>query len=59
MKAKTWTVVTNSGKLAALESGMEKTEVQRPQHINARDFTHWLAPESRIDDSALRSLFKR
>jgi hypothetical protein len=59
MKMKTWTVISNTGKLAELESGVEKTEIERPEHINARDFAYWLAPESHIDDSALHSLFKR
>lgn len=59
MKTKTWKVITNTGKQAALESGLEKKEVQKPAHISARDFVHWLAPESRIDDNSLRSLFKQ
>jgi hypothetical protein len=59
MKTKTWKVITNTGKQANLESGLEKKEVQKPVHISARDFAHWLAPESRIDDNSLRSLFKQ
>jgi hypothetical protein len=59
VKTKTWKVITNTGKQAALESGLEKKEVQKPAHISARDFVHWLAPESRIDDNSLRSLFKQ
>ena len=59
MKTKTWTVVTNTGKQAELESGLDKTKVQRPTHISASEFVHWLAPETRIDDISLRSLFKR
>jgi hypothetical protein len=58
MRTKTWTVITNTGKQADLKSGVEKKEVQKPTHIKARDFVHWLAPESRIDDDSLRSLFK-
>jgi hypothetical protein len=59
MKSKTWKVITNTGKQADLEFGIERKEVQRPTHITAREFAHWLAPESRIDDTALQSLFKR
>jgi hypothetical protein len=59
MKTKTWKVITNTGKQADLESGLEKKEVQRPTHISAREFVHWLAVESRIDENSLRSLFKR
>ena len=58
MKTKTWTVITNAGKHADLESGLEKKEVQKPTHISAREFVHWLEPESHIDDDCLRSLFK-
>ena len=58
MKTKTWTVIANTGKQAALESGLEKKEVPKPTHISARDFIHWLAAESRINDDSLRSLFK-
>jgi hypothetical protein len=58
MKAKTWTVITNTGKQADLESGLEKTAVQKPPHISARDFIYWIAPDSHIDDDSLRSLFK-
>jgi hypothetical protein len=58
MKTKTWTVIANTGKQADLESDQEKKEVQKPAHISAREFVHWLAPESHIDDSSLRSLFK-
>jgi hypothetical protein len=32
MKTKTWTVITNTGKHADLESGLEKKEVQKPMH---------------------------
>jgi hypothetical protein len=59
MKTKTWKVMANTGKQADLESGLERKEVQKPAHISARDFVHWLAPESRIDDNSLRSLFKQ
>ena len=59
MKTKTWTVITNTGKQADLESGLEKKAVQKPMYITAREFVHWLAAESRIDDDNLRSLFKR
>jgi hypothetical protein len=58
MKTKTWTVITNTGKRADLESGLEKKEVQRPMHISPREFVHWLAPESHVDDDILGSLFK-
>jgi hypothetical protein len=59
MKTKTWKVVTNTGKQAGLESGSEKNEVNKPAHISAKEFIHWLAPKSNIDDTALRSLFKQ
>ena len=59
MKTKTWKVITNTGKKAALESGIEQKEVQKPTHISASEFVHWLAATSRIDDDNLRSLFKR
>jgi hypothetical protein len=58
MKTKTWTVITNTGKQADLESGLDKKAVQGPTHISAREFARWLAPESHIDDDTLRSLFK-
>jgi hypothetical protein len=58
MKAKTWTVITNTGKQADLESGLEKKAVQKPSHISIRDFIHWIAPDTHIDDDSLRSLFK-
>jgi len=59
MKTKTWTVIANTGKQADLESGLEKKEFQRPTHITSREFVHWLAADSRLDDNALQSLFKR
>ena len=58
MKTKTWKVITNTGKKAELESGPEQKEVLKPRHISVRDFTYWLAAESRINDDSLRSLFK-
>jgi hypothetical protein len=58
MNTKTWKVITNTGKKAVLESGLEQEEVQKPAHISTRDFIHWLAAESRINDDSLRSLFK-
>jgi hypothetical protein len=58
MKTKTWTVITNTGKQAGLESGVEKKEVEKPTHISAREFVHWLSPKSHIEDDSLRSLFK-
>jgi hypothetical protein len=58
MKTKTSTVITNTGKHAGLESGLEKKAVQRPTQISAGEFIHWLAPESHVDDDTLRSLFK-
>ena len=59
MKTKTWTVITNTGKQADLQSGLEKKAVQKPPYISAKEFVHWLAPDSHIDDDSLRSLFKR
>jgi hypothetical protein len=59
MKTKTWTVIANTGKQADLESGLERKAVQKPSHISAREFVHWLAPESHVDDDSLRSLFKQ
>jgi hypothetical protein len=53
MKTKTWKVITNPGKKAALESGLEQKEVQKPTYINARNFIHWLAAESRINDARM------
>jgi hypothetical protein len=58
MQTKTWTVVTNTGKQASLESGLEKMDVQKPAHIRAREFIRWLAPDSHIDDVSLGSLFR-
>jgi hypothetical protein len=58
MKTETWKVITNTGKKADLESGLEQKEIQKPSHISARDFTHWLAAETHINDDSLRSLFK-
>ena len=59
MKSKTWTVIANTGKQADLESGLEKQAVQKPRHITAKEFVHWLAAKSHIDDDSLRSLFKQ
>jgi hypothetical protein len=42
-----------------LESGLETKAFPRPTHITAREFVHWLAANSRIDDDNLKSLFKR
>jgi hypothetical protein len=58
MKPKTWTVISNTGKQADLESGLDRKQVQKPTQISAREFVHWLAPKSHIDDDTLRSLFK-
>jgi hypothetical protein len=58
VKTKTWTVIANTGKLADLESGVEKKQVQKPTYISAREFVHWLGLGVRIDDDSLRSLFK-
>jgi len=58
MKTKTWTVISNSGKQADLESGLEKREFQKPTHISPREFVHWLKPQSHVDEDSLRSLFK-
>jgi len=46
------------GQKAVLESGLEQQEVQKPTHISARDFIHWLAAGSHINDDSLSSLFK-
>jgi hypothetical protein len=51
-------VISNTGKQADLESGLEKKEVQKPPHISVKEFVHWLGTESRIDDDSLRTLFK-
>jgi hypothetical protein len=59
MKTKIWTAISNTGKQADLESGLEKKEFQPPTHITSREFSHWLAATSRTDDNALQSLFKR
>jgi hypothetical protein len=59
MKTKTWKVISNTGKQADLESGLEKKAVQKPTHISPKEFIHWLAAKSRIDDDSLRSLFKQ
>jgi hypothetical protein len=59
MKTKNWTVIANTGKQADLETGLEKKAVQKPTHISASEFVHWLAATSRIDDNTLQSLFKR
>ena len=59
MKMKTWTVIANTGKQADLESGLEKKAVQKPTHISHKEFIHWLAAKTRIDDDSLRSLFKQ
>jgi hypothetical protein len=56
---KTWTVVQNTGKRADLESGLEKKEIQKPEHISTRDFIHWLPPKSRHEEGSLQSLFKQ
>ena len=58
MKMKTWTVITKTAKPADLESGLEKKALQKRPHISAREFVHWLAPDSHIDEDSLRSLFK-
>jgi hypothetical protein len=58
MKTKTWKVIANTGKQADLQSGLEKQVVQKPPHISGKDFVHWLAPESHVDEDSLRSLFK-
>jgi hypothetical protein len=59
MKTKTWKVISNTGKQADLESGLEKKAVQKPTHITPKEFIHWLGAKSRIDDDSLRSLFKQ
>jgi hypothetical protein len=48
-------VVSNSGKHADLESGLEKKDAQKPTHISASEFIHWLAPASQIDVESLRT----
>jgi hypothetical protein len=42
MKMETWTVITNTGKQAGLESGLEKKEFKKPMHISASEFVHWV-----------------
>jgi hypothetical protein len=32
-----------TGKQADLQSALEKKAVQKPQHISAKEFAHWLA----------------
>jgi hypothetical protein len=59
MKTKTWKVITNTGKQADLESGLDKKAVQKPPHISPKEFIHWLAADSHVDDDSLRSLFKQ
>lgn len=59
MKTKTWKVIDNTGRRANLESGIEKREVNKPSHISPKEFVHWLAPKSNIDDTSLQSLFKQ
>jgi hypothetical protein len=59
MKEKNWKVVSNTGKRAELECGTERTEIEKPPHISTRDFIHWLAPDTLIDESALLSMFKQ
>jgi hypothetical protein len=59
MKTKTWKVMTNTGKEAQLECGVDVKVVRKPAHIRDREFVHWLAVGSRIDDVSLLSLFKR
>jgi hypothetical protein len=59
MKSKTWKVIANTGRQASLESGLEKKDVLKPSHISPKEFIHWLAAKSRIDDDSLRSLFKQ
>jgi hypothetical protein len=59
MMSKTWKVIANTGKQASRESGLEKKDVLKPSHISPKEFIHWLAAKSRIDDDSLRSLFKQ
>jgi hypothetical protein len=59
IEMKTWTVVQNTGKRADLESDPKRKEIQRPEHISARDFIHWLPPKSRHEQGSLESLFKQ
>jgi len=58
MKTKSWKVIANTGKQADLESGLEKRAIEKPPHISAREFVHWLAADSHIDEDSLQSLFK-
>jgi hypothetical protein len=58
MKTKPWKVITNTGKKATLESGLEQKEVQKPTHISARDLIHCLAADSHINYDSLSALFK-
>jgi hypothetical protein len=59
MKTKTWKVISNTGKQADLESGLEKKAVQKPTNISPDAFVHWQAAKTRIDDDSLRSVFKQ
>jgi len=54
MKMTTWTVIAKTGK-ADLDWPL-KTGGSEADHITAREFVHWLAPDSHIDDDSLRSL---
>jgi hypothetical protein len=58
MTTKTWTVITNTENKQTLNPPLRKKEVQKPTQISAREFVHWLAPKSHVDDDSLRSLFK-
>jgi len=58
MKTKTWTVIANTGKQADLERGLEKREFRKPAHISPKEFVHWMAPASHINDDSLESIFR-
>jgi hypothetical protein len=48
-------VESRHGQTSRPQSGLEKKAVQKPPHISAKDFVHWLAPESQVDEDS--SLF--
>src|ERR1022692_3497673 len=50
MKRKPWAEITNPGKQAELESGIDKKAVQKPSHISAKEFVHCIGPSRSVDD---------
>jgi hypothetical protein len=59
MNTKTWEVITNMGKQAGLESALKKSKYESRHTSAPETLSIWLAPERRIDDNSLRSLFKQ